>query len=130
MKSLPSRRYDLWASSLLFVDLAVGHLGSFMAHQGLYAPVASPSAIGIGVTTAALLLALLFCIRKGHRWAKILYLVLFVLGVLTLPLTYATLFVTTWATMRYVAHFLVQFVASVFILEGFRADKRALATKA
>lgn len=130
MKSLPSRRYDLWASTLLFVDLALGHLGSFMAHQGLYAPAASSSAIGIGVTTAALLLALLLCIRQGYRWAKILYVALFVLGLLTLPLTYATLFATTWATVRYVTHFLVQFVASIFILEGFRADKRAVGTAA
>ncbi|ALW85156.1 hypothetical protein AUC43_08655 [Hymenobacter sedentarius] len=130
MKLLPSRRYDLWASTLLFVDLVLGHLGSFMAHQGLYAPAASSSAIGIGVTTAALLLALLLCMRKGYRWAKILYVALFVLGVLTLPLTYATLFATPWATLRYVTHFLVQFVASIFILEGFRADKRAVGTTA
>ncbi len=126
MKFLPSRRYDLWISTLLFVDLALGHFGTFIAQQGLYAPAASNSAIGIGIATAALLLSLIICIRKGYRWAKILYLVLFAVGILTLPLTYATLFVTTWAMVRYVTHFLFQFVASIFILEGFRANKRAV----
>lgn len=125
MKFLPSRRYDRWTSTLLFADFALGHLGTFIAQQGLYGPAASNSAIALGIALAVLLLALIICIRNGYRWAKILYVALFALGLLTLPLTYATLFATAWATVRYVTHCLFQFVASICILEGFRADKRA-----
>lgn len=65
MNLLPSRRYDVWASTLLFADFALGHFGTFLAHQGLYAPTPSAAAVGIGLGTAVLLLAVIACVRKG-----------------------------------------------------------------
>jgi hypothetical protein len=126
MNVLPSRRYDVRASTLLFADFALGHFGTFLAHQGMYAPAPSAAAVGIGLSTAALMLALIACVRKGYRWAKILYAALFAFGLLTLPLTYRALLATNWSMVRYGTHFFVQFVGCLLLLEGHRADKRAV----
>lgn len=130
MNKLPSCRYDQWASTLLFLDLGLSHLSLLLAREGVYAPSVSRFTIGVSVGTVGLLVAVLVELRCGQRWAKLLYGALFLVSVLTLPLTHAVLFATPWATVRYVSHSLVQFVACTLLVRGFQADKRALRLQA
>ncbi|GGG61531.1 hypothetical protein [Hymenobacter glacieicola] len=128
MNASPSRHYDIRASTLLFISLGAGLLGNLLARQGLFAPAATPYTVGIGVVTLGLFLGLYACIRKGYRWAKILSVGLFVLGLLLFPLTYPVL-KTAVGTVTYVVQTLLQFLANFFIVQSLRADKRGSQTQ-
>jgi len=127
MNASVSRPYDLRASTLLFCSLGVGLLGNLLARQGLFAPAATTMAVGSGVVTLLLLLLLTGCIRQGYRWAKILSVAFFVLGLLLLPFTYATqahVFDTVLGTGTYVVQTLLQLLANGIIVQSFLAAKR------
>lgn len=69
------------ASDLIFITIGLGIINVFLS------PGSLPNSFSIFVVILIFLFMIgnAFFIRQGHKWAKILYIVLFILGLLTIP---------------------------------------------
>ena len=87
---------DVLASNLLFGSLVLTLLLTLIRHHVLPAGnQASDALFGGGLAVVALLYSgLFYAIRRGHYWAKVMLLMLLVLGVLGSLINYRTMFST------------------------------------
>ncbi len=105
-------RYEVWASTLLYLTFAISTLVGLFSALGYFPRHQSTASYLVMYTAAPPLLVVYYYIRKGARVAKILFLALYAFVLLQLlrsglpPTSYA-------ATPPEVAHLLVQHVLQV-----------------
>jgi hypothetical protein len=126
------RAHDVLASNLLFLALFIGLLVDFCTKTGLFrfhSKIVSDTALRIIVSiTIALLLAHIYYIRQGYRWAKMLFLLFFVLGIV-FEIAYfdrilAKQFATRLKGISYVVQYGLQLAATILLLRDLRRSNR------
>jgi hypothetical protein len=117
------RRYDVLASSIIFISTIVATIVSFYLRSLENTSVSRATVIIIGLFSLFLLL-LAYFIRIGRRWAKFTYIAVTVLVFLPVVLDYhrlaATTFTSTAATAAYIAQQLCYVVVATLLILSLR----------
>ena len=77
-----STKPDVLASNLLFAGCFIGTVINYFTKEGFFIKGLSNSFIAILIIGTLLALALYFCIRKGYKWAKITFILLYTISLI------------------------------------------------
>ncbi|MBC8083042.1 MAG: hypothetical protein H7Z21_07500 [Hymenobacter sp.] len=115
---LQQHKKDVLASNLLFGSLALTMAMALIRHHVLPAGnQASDARFTGGLAVVALLYSgLFYAIRRGHYWAKVMLLLLFLLALLGAVITYQTTFSPKNLDPLNVASTLVHYGVRVWVL--------------
>lgn len=128
MAAPQQHKYDRVASNMLFISLLISSLVNLLAQNGL-ATFQSKFLSRPALLTVATLLVLLelvhyYYIRRGYRWAKILFFVFFGLNVLFLLVDFkgiaAKQFISPLKEINFVVQWLFQIAAFSLLVIGFK----------
>lgn len=113
---------------LLWIALFVGIIASAFNFSSSLEIANAPPGFGLGVVIFILcfgfLLSAFFIwkIGQGRNWARITYLVLFILGIPVVIYTLLTIKVSTFLIIMQIAHTIVSLVALVFLFQKQSSD--------
>ena len=115
------------AVTLLWIVIAVGVISSSFNFSSSL-EIANASGLGLGwliftlYFTYLLLAFFIWKIRQGRNWARITYLVLFILGVSMTIYSYLTSEVSTFSIILEIVGMIVQIVVLVFLFQKPSSD--------
>jgi len=82
------RRYEVLASNLIYWGTLVNTVVNFFIKKGFWDTQGSRRALIILLIITIFILWVAYLIRKGRRWAKIVYVVIAIVGILPLIIDY------------------------------------------
>jgi hypothetical protein len=126
-------RYDILASSLLLGGSIIATIVNYFVKQGFWRETLHHSALIALILYQPFYLWQLYCMSRGQRWAKILYLVLTGVGLIGFVLDYKRIalrdLTSTGATINFAFQNVLALVAAVLLILSLRKPTSELAER-
>ncbi len=117
-------RYEVLASNLIYLGTLVFTTINFFVKQGFWGPHTSRTGLALIIVISLFILWVAYLIRKGRKWAKLVYILITIIGILPLLLDFkrfASISLTsTSVTVNFIAQEVLYVGISTFLLLSLR----------